>query len=166
MLHGTEKLIQMGGQIKHRRTTVDEEWSGRPSASWTDSHSVQLDYCMFGPLKKSLCGQRFSNDYEVKHVMHTWLWSQSKAFFADVIRKHINHYTICFKKGGWLCWKWYALHLSQIVVDEVFSKFTSLVDCALYFWWVWGLTVQFLAVSKQPHVVMSFCVCEANKKQQ
>jgi hypothetical protein len=34
MLHGTEKFIQMGGQIKHWRTTVDdEELSGWPSAS-------------------------------------------------------------------------------------------------------------------------------------
>jgi len=136
----------MGGQIKHWRTTVDdEEWSGQPSTSWTDSYNVWLDYHMFGPLKKSLCGQRFSNDYEVKPVTHTWLWSRSKAFFADVIRKHINHYTVCLKKRGCdYVQKRYTLHLSQIVVDEVFNKFTSLVDCASYFWLVWGLTFQFL----------------------
>jgi hypothetical protein len=145
MLHGTEKFIQMGVQIKHWRTTVDEEWSGRPSASWTDSHSAELDYRMFGPLKKSLCGQRFSSDDEVKHVMHIWLWSQLKAFFTDVIRKHINHYTICKKKvGDDYVEKWYALHLSQIVVDEVFNKFTSLVDCASCFLWLWSLIGQFL----------------------
>jgi hypothetical protein len=74
MLHGTKKFIRMGGHIKHWRTTLDDdEQTGRPSTSETEGHIVQLDYCMFGPLKKSLCGQRFSIDDEVKNVTHIWL---------------------------------------------------------------------------------------------
>jgi len=37
-----------------------------------------------------------------------------------------------YKKRGDYVEKWYILHLSEIVVHVVISKFTFLFDCALY----------------------------------
>jgi hypothetical protein len=59
-----------------------------------------LDYHMFGTLKEALRGRRFAIDDEVKDVVHTWLRSQPKTFFADGIRKLVNLNTICIEKRG------------------------------------------------------------------
>jgi hypothetical protein len=65
--------------------------------------------------------------------VHTWLWSQPKAFFADWIRRLVNHSTICIEKRGWLVvQKCYILHLSQTVVHKIMNIFIAFFHCALY----------------------------------
>jgi hypothetical protein len=79
-----------------------------------------------------LCGQRFFNDDKVKGAMHMWLQSQQKTFFADGIRRLVDHYTTCFGKRAHYVEKLYTLYLPQIVVHEVINKFTLLFDRALH----------------------------------
>jgi histone-lysine N-methyltransferase SETMAR len=44
------------------------------------------DYHVFGPLKETLGGKKFSTDNEIKEVVHRWLHSQSEEFFLTESR--------------------------------------------------------------------------------
>ena len=43
------------------------------------------DFHLFGPLKKSLRGQHFSSDEEVKTAVRKWLKTQPKEFYNEEI---------------------------------------------------------------------------------
>jgi len=62
-----------------------------------------------------------------------WLLLQQESFFANWISRLVNRYILYVEKGvGDYVDKWYTLHLSQVVVHEVISKFTLRFDPASY----------------------------------
>jgi hypothetical protein len=65
------------------------------------AHSLDptpFDYRIFGLIKNALRGRRFSNDDEVKDMLHTWLRGQLRTFFADGIRKLVDQGNECVEK--------------------------------------------------------------------
>ena len=55
------------------------------------------DFHLFGPLKNALQGRRFSCDDD---VVHQWLRTQPKTFFADGIKKLVGCWEKCIAKQG------------------------------------------------------------------
>jgi hypothetical protein len=86
--------------------------------------SIGLSYVWIAK-KKALRGRRYASDCEVKNMMHTWLPSQPKTFFADRIRRLVNSYTICVeKKKGVIMLINDTLHLLQAAEHELINQFT------------------------------------------
>jgi len=67
---------------------------------------------------------KMASDDEVKDTVHTWFQLQTKNFFADGIRRLVNHYTINVQnvvimlRNDTLC----------TAVHEVLNTFTFLFD--------------------------------------
>jgi len=56
---------------------------------------------LFGPLKNALRGRRFScDDDDVKAVVHQWLCTPPKTFFADGIKNLVGRWEKCIAKQG------------------------------------------------------------------
>jgi ABC-type branched-subunit amino acid transport system ATPase component len=84
-------------QKKGRISVCDEEISGRPSTSRTENNILAVERMirvnrritvddnekayMFGPMKETLRGRRFSSDEEVIDAVQNWLKMQTKNFF-------------------------------------------------------------------------------------
>jgi [histone H3]-lysine36 N-dimethyltransferase SETMAR len=58
------------------------------------------DYHLFGPLKESLRGRRFTSDDAIKEAVHSWLVAQPKSFFFEGIRKLEQRWTKCVEMQG------------------------------------------------------------------
>jgi histone-lysine N-methyltransferase SETMAR len=58
------------------------------------------DYRVFGPLKETLSGKKFSTDDEIKEVVHRWLRSKSEEFFSRGIQALVKHWHTCTERGG------------------------------------------------------------------
>ena len=58
------------------------------------------DYHIFGPLKKSLMGQRFHSDDDVKAAVLNWFHDQPTSFFADGIRNLPKQWDACLNAMG------------------------------------------------------------------
>ena len=77
-------LLHDNGRPHTATHTADMLWKlkfevmGHPPYS---SDFAPSDYHLFGPLKETLRGRRFTSDQEVKEAVHAWLASQSKTFF-------------------------------------------------------------------------------------
>ena len=48
------------------------------------------DYHLFGPLKETLRGRRFTSDQEVKEAAYAWHAAQPKTFFSEGTRKFVQ----------------------------------------------------------------------------
>jgi hypothetical protein len=75
--------------------------SGLP---WTHPQAYSPDftpysYHTFRQLKDVLHGCQFANK-EVKGIVHMWLYTQSKSFFTDAIRKFKDQSNKCVEKLG------------------------------------------------------------------
>ena len=58
---------------------------------WTE-HRESTKGLWVGPLKKALCGRRFTSNEEVKEAVHAWFWEQPKSFFCAGIQKLVERY--------------------------------------------------------------------------
>lgn len=58
------------------------------------------DYHLFGPLKETLRGRRFTSDQEMKEAVHAWLAAQPKTFFSEGIKKLVQRWNKCVEKQG------------------------------------------------------------------
>jgi len=50
------------------------------------------DYCLFGPMKKILGGQKFASDMEVQWAVRQWLAQQPTSFFGSNIHKLVKRW--------------------------------------------------------------------------
>jgi hypothetical protein len=58
------------------------------------------DYCVFGPLKKTLKGRRFNSDEAVREAVEQWFIQQPVSFFAEGITKLVQRWYKCLNSGG------------------------------------------------------------------
>lgn len=54
----------------------------------------------FAPMKAHVAGIYFSNDDDVKHEVSTWLWRQTKDFYASGTEKTMGRVHKCY--GGFV----------------------------------------------------------------
>jgi hypothetical protein len=57
-------------------------------------------YLIFGPLKDAFRIKISASGDKVKETVCTWLRTRLQIFFADGMRRHVNHNTICFEEMG------------------------------------------------------------------
>ena len=58
------------------------------------------DYHLFGPMKKTLGGQKFASDTEVQSVVRQWIGQQPASFFASGIQKLADRWDKCLNELG------------------------------------------------------------------
>jgi len=88
------------------------------------AHSPDLTpfhYHIFGSFKDVLHGCWFVDDDEVKDVVHTWLHSQPKTYFADGISKLMDQNNKYMEKLWDYIEKWHIFSCAPFVEQNKFS---------------------------------------------